>query len=103
MPELPEPVPLDRPTLAPEVSSEVTVSGSGRLLFIFLVMVFAAALVWLLIRSSGSHAVSPMEIVLDLSRPGKSHWQQAHVLAELLRNPQHAEVKHDSGLRGTRG
>ena len=101
MPELPEPVvsiPLDRPTSDAEASSSVTAATSARLLFIPLVIVLAVALVWLLIRWPGSDAVSPQEIVRDLGRPGKSHWQQAYVLAELLHSSQHAAVKQDSVL-----
>jgi hypothetical protein len=99
--ELPEPavcVPQDRPTSAAEVSSLVTATTSVRLLFIPLVVVLAVALVWFLIRWPGTDAVAPQDIVRDLGRPGKGHWQQAYALAELLHSPQHARVKQDTAL-----
>jgi hypothetical protein len=96
--EPPEPaafVPPDRPASDAGGASAAT---SARLWFIPLVVVFAVALVWLLSRWSGSRSVSPQEIVRDLGRPGKSHWQQAYVLAELLHSSQHAGLKQDAAL-----
>jgi hypothetical protein len=69
-----------------------------RLLFIPCVLVFACVLVWLVVRWPGRDSVSPYDLVRDLGQPGKSHWQQAYTLAELLRGPQHAELKQDSRL-----
>jgi hypothetical protein len=99
--ELPKPaafVPPDRPASDAGGSSAATAATSARLWFIPLVIVFAVALVWLLIRWPGSRAVTPQEIVRDLGRPGKGHWQQAYALAELLHSPQHAGLKQDTAL-----
>ncbi len=101
MPELPEfavSIPSDHPTSDVEASSPVTAATSARRWFIPLVVVFALALVWVLIRWPGNRAALPQEIVRDLGRPGKGHWQQAYLLAELLHDPQHAAVKQDSAL-----
>lgn len=73
-------------------------ASPARLLFIPLVLVSAAVVVWLFVRWPGRATVSPRDLVRDLGRPGKSHWQQAYALAELLRSPQHAELKRDAAL-----
>ncbi len=101
VPELPESavsIPLDHPTSDVGAPSPVTAATSTRRWFIPLVVLFVVVLVWLLIRWPGKPAVLPQEIVRDLGRPGKGHWQQAYLLADLLHDPQHAAVKQDSAL-----
>jgi hypothetical protein len=98
MSQLPEPAAFIPPDGSTSGTGRSSAGTSARMWFIPLVVVFAVALVWLLLRWSGSRAVSPHEIVRDLGRPGKSHWQQAYVLAELLHGSQHAGLKQDAAL-----
>lgn len=83
----------------PSPSPTATASASPlRLLFVPAVIVAAAVLIWIILRWPIRETVSARDLVRDLSRPGRSHWQQAYSLAELLRDPQHAELRQDAAL-----
>jgi hypothetical protein len=89
--------------LAPPVSGDADAverpaASLVRLLFLPLVLVSAIVLVWLFVRWPGRDSVSPHDLVRDLGQPGKSHWQQAYALAELLRGSQHAGLRQDARL-----
>ena len=101
MPDLPEsaaPLPSGGSASNAGSLTERPASSSARLLLVPLVLVLAAVLVWLWVRWPGREAVSPQDLVRDLGRPNRSHWQQAYALAELLRDPQHAGLKRDAAL-----
>jgi hypothetical protein len=98
IPESADPLASDRPASDADSSPDRPASSTARLLLVPLVLVFAAVLVWLWVGWPGREAVSPQDLVRDLGRPNRSHWQQAYALAGLLRDPQQARLKHDSAL-----
>jgi len=55
-------------------------------------------LIWAILRWPTRETVTARDLARDLSRPGRSHWQQAYSLAELLRDPRHADLKQDAAL-----
>ncbi len=75
-----------------------TPASSLQLLFIPLVLVAVTVLIWAILRWPTRETVTARDLARDLSRPGKSHWQQAYSLAELLRDPRHAKLKQDAAL-----
>jgi len=101
VPEFLEPVPAespDRPLCCDVDTEERRAASPVRLLFFPLVLVSAILLVWLPVRWLGRDSVSPHDLVRDLGQPGKSHWQQAYALAELLRGAKHAGLRQDARL-----
>jgi len=102
LPESDAPLPSSAPAsdagLLPEPSAAAPASSSLRLLFIPLVLVVATVLIWAILRWPARETVSPRDLVRALAQPGRSHWQQAYALAELLRDPQHAELRQDAAL-----
>ncbi len=95
---LPSSAPGSDAGLLPEPPAAASAPSSLRLLFIPLVLVAAMILIWAILRWPARETVSPRDLVRDLARPGRSHWQQAHSLAELLRDPQHAKLRQDAAL-----
>lgn len=69
-----------------------------RLLFIPLVIVAAIVLIWAILRWPARRTVSPRDLVRELGPSGKSDWQQAYALAELLADPEHGERREDAAL-----
>lgn len=101
MPEIPEPDSAERLDQAgsdDDALEQPPAASPARLLFIPLVLVMAGVLVWLFVRWPGRATVTAHDLVRDLGRPGRSHWQQAYALAELLRSPQRAELTRDPAL-----
>lgn len=94
----PPPAPASAAPVLPEPSAAVSAPGPFRLLFIPLVLVATMVLIWAVLRWPTRPTVSPRDLVRDLAQPGRSHWQQAYSLAELLRDPDRAELRQDAAL-----
>jgi len=83
---------------SPDPSAATSAASSLQLLFIPLVLVAVTVLIWAILRWPTRETVTARDLARDLSRPGRSHWQQAYSLAELLRDPRHADLKQDAAL-----
>ncbi len=95
---LPPNAPASDAGLVPDASATASAPSALRLLFIPLVLVAAMVLIWTILRWPSRETVSPRDLVRDLAQPGRSHWQQAYSLAELLRDPEHADLRQDAAL-----
>ena len=69
-----------------------------QLFVIPLVIVTIIVMVWLMFSWLAHMGSNPREMVRDLRRLNDASWQRALTLAELLRNPQYAELKEDVEL-----
>ncbi|MGE0756170.1 MAG: HEAT repeat domain-containing protein [Pirellulaceae bacterium] len=75
-----------------------TVGFILQLFVIPLVIVSIIVVVWLLFNWLAHMGTNPTELVRDLRKMNDASWQKALTLADLLRNPQSAELKRDAAL-----
>jgi len=88
--------PIDRlPPVEPPTAGFIL-----QLFIIPLVIVTIIVMVWLMFSWLAHMGSNPREMARDLRRLNDASWQRALTLAELLRNPQYAELKDDSELAG---
>jgi HEAT repeats len=69
-----------------------------QLFIIPMIIVGIIVLVWLMFSWLAHMGSNPQELVRDLKKPNEASWQRALTLAELLRNPQNADMKSDVGM-----
>jgi hypothetical protein len=63
-----------------------------------LVIVTIIVMVWLMFSWLAHMGSNPQELVRDLRTPNEASWQKALTLADLLRNPDHDDLKSDVGM-----
>ncbi|MFV1968059.1 MAG: HEAT repeat domain-containing protein [Pirellulaceae bacterium] len=75
----------------------------GFLLQLFIVplaMVTVIVMVWLMFSWIAHRGTTPERLVHHLNKNNDASWQSALTLADLLRNPDHGDLKHDAQLAG---
>jgi len=91
-----KPLLLDDKPLPP-----VEAPSAGFLLQLFVVpmiIVTIIVMVWLTFSWLAHLGSNPQELVRDLRKPNEASWQKALTLADLLRNPQHEDLKRNSEM-----
>lgn len=71
-----------------------------QLFLIPLVIVSIIVLVWLMFSWLVHMGSDPKQIVRDLQTLDESSWQKAYTLSNMLRNPDHEELRDDAELAG---
>lgn len=69
-----------------------------QLFVIPMVIVTIIVVIWLLFNWLAHMGTNPTELVRDLKKLNDASWQKALTLADLLRNPQNANLKQDRAL-----
>jgi len=95
-PPIIEQTPLDDKPLPP---LEPPSAGFILQLFVIpLVIVMIIVIVWLAFSWLAHMGSDPQELVRDLRTPNEASWQKALTLADLLRNPEHEDLKSDPAM-----
>ncbi len=93
----PENVP-SQPNLDDKPLPPVQPPSAGFLLQLFvipMIIVGIIVMVWLMFSWLAHMGSNPHELVRNLKKPNEASWQRALTLADLLRNPAHADLKSD--------
>ncbi len=69
-----------------------------QLFVIPMIIVSIIVMVWLMFSWLAHMGSNPRELVRDLKNPNEASWQRALTLADLLRNPDHEDLKRDVGM-----
>jgi len=92
-PQPPHTKPDALPTVEPPSASFIL-----QLFVIPLVIVTIIVMVWLMFSWLAHVGSDPRDLVRDLRRLNDASWQRALTLAELLRNPEYDQLKHDARM-----
>ena len=99
-----EPVAADQPAVEGVLPGElppVQAPSAGFLVQLFLIPMIIVAIivmVWVLFSWIAHMGTDPRDLVRDLRSLNKASWQKAFTLSDLLRDPNHPELKRDEKL-----
>lgn len=92
---------IEKPAVDDRPLPPVEPPTAGFILQLFvipLVIVTIIVMVWLMFSWLAHMGTDPQELVRDLRSPNEASWQKALTLADLLRNPEHEDLKSDSAM-----
>lgn len=103
-PQQTDPATVDQPAvdgLLPGELPPVKAPNAGFLIQLFLIPMIIVAIivmVWVLFSWIAHMGTDPRDLVRDLRSLNKASWQKAFTLSDLLRDPNHPELKRDEKL-----